>query len=236
MKKPGIRRILYGVVFIAVGVVILGHMAHLWNLGYLARGWWTLFLIVPGIAGILASGFEFWNCFLVILGLWFYFEAQGWLGDNSFLWLLGASLIAFGIWTLTGGSKKAARCAGCGPGAGGTSNFSRDDNDYPEYACVFAQMKVLNSSKSFRGGKASGVFGKLTLDLRGAQITGHAVLDVAGVFGSVEIYLPEGVSVRTSVVPVFGSYRNNSVSGPAGQENALLEIKGASVFGSVTIY
>ncbi|HEX3027254.1 MAG TPA: hypothetical protein VHR42_08550 [Clostridia bacterium] len=251
MKRPFLSRALYGLVLIVIGVGILGHMANFWDLGYLARGWWALLLIVPGLAGIISSGLQFWNCFLVIFGGWLYIRAHGWLGNNSFPWLLGIALIAFGIWTITGGGRNGkfeedyrSNTQNGTNGKDGrhswryssSEHVNQDSDDFPEYSSVFSGYRVANKCKAFRGGKASSVFGRLTLDLREIEITGRAVLEVASVFGNLEILLPPGVPVKSNVVPVFGIYRNNSAEPHSGPENSGLEIKGSAVFGTIDIY
>lgn len=228
-------RMFLGVLFVLLGVVLIGHVAGFWDAALLLRGWWALLLIVPGVASILRAGAHFWNVLLTLLGVWLFADAQGWLGGNSWLWFAGAALVAYGIWMMTG-SIFSHRMDAEAQAAFSNGNFQVDEDDYPEYCCVFSAMNVVNRCKNFRGGRATGVFGRVSLDLREMEVRGHAVLEVAGVFGTVELLLPPGMPVKFTVVPVFGSYRNRrapSMQGPAGE--AFLEVRGASVFGSVLI-
>ncbi|MDR3645364.1 MAG: hypothetical protein P4M02_09860, partial [Clostridia bacterium] len=74
----------------------------LWNASFILNGWWTLFLIVPAIAGIITTGPRFGNIFLLVLGVWLFLDSQGWLGKEGWPLLLGFILIAAGISVMTG--------------------------------------------------------------------------------------------------------------------------------------
>jgi predicted membrane protein len=229
MRRSLASRIVTGLFIIAVGVLILGHVAFGWDIGNLAHSWWTLFIIVPGIAGILSSGFRFWNVFLVLIGVWLLSEDQNWLGRNAWPYFLGAALVIFGIYVITGGHGHPHDWSSKG------GNFNQDTNDYPEYTSVFTTVRYANKSQNFRGGKASSVFGSMTVDLRDIGITGNTYFEVAGVFGGLEILAPKNVPLKVNITPVFGSFFNDAgYAAPSGGQ-PFMEIKGAAVFGSIKI-
>lgn len=231
MKHSIVSRILYGLLFVALGIGVLLQVSGKFNFLPYVNGWWALIIIVPGVISMVETGIHFWNVFIVLLGCWLYADANHLLSPNSYLWFLGGLLIFFGIWVIAGGSRHRGR-----EYVFSGKSFNEDRDEFPEYTCVFTNMNVVNRSQTFRGGKASAVFGKLVLDLREVSLTGHAPLEIAGVFGSVDVLLPPDVPLKVSLVPVFGSFLNRTVNHPAPSPNApFLEIKGASVFGSVTI-
>ena len=77
MRRTLVSRIVTGLVIIIFGILILGDVAFGWNLGNLAQSWWTLFIIIPGIIGIITTGVRFWNVLLVLIGFWLLAENQG---------------------------------------------------------------------------------------------------------------------------------------------------------------
>ena len=234
MRNDGIRRVFTGVLFLALGVAIIGQLMNWWNLGTLPRSWWTLFLIVPGIAGILSTGFEFWNISLVVLGIWLLAIDQGWLTENAWLWLAGVALILLGVKILFHIPNRV--CFGARSGNFDGTGFSRDEKEFPEYSCVFSTIHVAGTSKSLKGGKATAVFGQMAMDLREAGITGNAVFEVSCVFGNMEIMVPKDVPVKFDIAPVFGTFHNAaSFTSPKNGEPFLL-IKGASVFGNISAF
>ena len=72
MRKR-ISSVLWGLIFIAAGVGIVGDMAGAWEVNLLFAGWWTLFLIVPALLGMVEHGIRIGNtiglifCIVVII-------------------------------------------------------------------------------------------------------------------------------------------------------------------------
>ena len=238
MRRSAVSRVVAGLCIIAAGIIVLGQVVGFWYLGNLYKSWWTLFLIIPGIAGIASSGFRFWNVFLVFIGTWLLAEDQNWLGKNTWPYFLGAFLVIFGIYVMAGGGRWHHGCDHShehdrhhhdgGP-------FSDDSSDFADYVSVFSSQSYRNRSQNFRGGKASSIFGGMTIDLREVKIGSTAFFEVNSVFGGLEVLVPKDVPLRVNVAPVFGTFYNDAeyVSPAAGQP--CIEIKGASVFGSIRI-
>lgn len=233
MRNSGIRRILYGLLFVAIGIVIFGNLMHFWDFSAYAKSWWTLFIIVPGIAGIISSGFEFWNVFLVVLGCWLFAEEQGFLKGYSWYWLLAGLLILFGLSIIFGFDRHRKFSP---HNYDGFKKFSEDFNDCPEYTGVFSNLDVSNKSQNFKGGKATSVFGRVTVDLRDIKIQGNAYFEASSVFGTLQIYVPKDIPVKLNIVPVFGGYHNMASFAPPDPSAPYIEIKGASVFGSIEVF
>lgn len=232
MRKTIASRIVSGLFIIAFGVVILLQVLGIVYFPDLTDKWWVLFIIVPGVAGIASSGFHFWNVFLVFLGAWLLVEDQSWfktmVGEKGWPIFLGVSIIVFGVWVVLGGHHHIPRFEHS------NENHNEDSNNFPEYTSVFSEVRYVNRSKSFRGGKASSVFGSITVDLRDINITSNAVFEVAGVFGGIELIVPRSVPIKVNVVPVFGAISNTASVMPMNGQ-PYLEIKGAAVFGTVKI-
>lgn len=208
---------------------MLGSVAGLWRLGNLAASWWTLFLIVPALAGMVSSGIRFWNVFLLFLGCWLLAVNQGWLGHNGWAYFIGGLLVLFGLWVLLGGHHH-VHVSHAAPPVTGT-----DTDDYPDYSAIFSTIAFTNRSKRFRGGKATSVFGALTLDLRDIDLAADAVLESNAVFGKLEILAPPHLPVRVSVTPVCGDLDNHVPLQTSAQGEHFLEIRGTSVFGRISI-
>lgn len=94
--------IIWGLALIAAGVILMGHMTGLWNASIFFHGWWTLFLIIPAIASMVSDGIDFGNVFLLLLGVWLFFESTGILGKVSWSIFFAALLIVAGIFILIG--------------------------------------------------------------------------------------------------------------------------------------
>jgi hypothetical protein len=80
--------------------------------------------------------------------------------------------------------------------------------------------------------KAVCVFGGGELDFTQAQLTSQVtVIKVRCIFGGIDITVPEGVVVQSSVRAVFGGHSSPSDAAPAGAP--VLRIEGTAVFGGI---
>ncbi len=82
---------------------------------------------------------------------------------------------------------------------------------------------------------AAAVMGSAKLDLSDADFAAQEVVITAvAVFGSVEIRVPEGVTVRADGVGLFGSF-DAAAGFDAGPGAPVLVVRGAGLFGSVEV-
>jgi predicted membrane protein len=232
MCKSVVRRILFGILFVALGIAIIGDVAGVWDLSKYSNGWWALFIVVPGLAGIISSGFEFWNVGLVVIGCWLYGDANNFFGDKglSWLWLLGIMLVVLGIRVIFGSSHHKYKKIPID--VFDDRKFSESAEDYPEYSCVFSSQNITNKSQTLSGGKASAIFGKMVLDLRDVSIKNNITFEVNSVFGNLDVIVPKNVPVRL----VFGNYHNFAANNNFDKNAARIDLKGAAVFGQINIY
>ena len=109
--KRNSARILFGLLFIGLAVFVAGSAFGWWSdqvIHVLSESWWTLFIIVPGIAGIISSGSKFWNLLLIAIGVWLMAESSGLLSEgqsSAFFWAV--VLLLVGAW-LPDGKKLSA--------------------------------------------------------------------------------------------------------------------------------
>ena len=101
-----------------------------------------------------------------------------------------------------------------------------------EELIVFSGKKLV-VQKEFLGMDAEAVFGGLTVDLRGAEITQDVSVDALAVFGGVEIFLPENVTVKFSDMSLFGGCSNTrkKVSG----DGPTVYVNATAMFGGVEV-
>lgn len=101
MERRKIANIVTGVLLVIAGILALGQAVNAWDLRLLMDGWWTVFMIVPAVAGIIINGPRVGNIVLLVLGVWLFADCQGWLGDLGWSLIPGALLVAFGIKFIT---------------------------------------------------------------------------------------------------------------------------------------
>ena len=225
-------RLLPALIIIAVGVLFL-----LGNLNVLdARYWmryWPAILIAVGLVKLVDSthsGGRVAGAVLMGVGALVLVKTLG-LYDLSMhdlwpLFLIGAGLLmlwnrAFTPWHRTPES----------PGGNATS-----PDTVNEYA-IFGGAERRISSADFRGGTISTIFGGCELDLRRAGMVGDsAVVEIAVIFGGVQIKIPENWIAEVQIVAIFGGVDNKTATpDPQAPGMKRLFIKGAVIFGGVEV-
>lgn len=231
MRKD-ITRVLFGILLIATAIIVLGNAANWWSVADF-RGWWTVFLIVPGIAGLISYGFSIWSTCLVLIGGWLLAKEQGWISSAvADSMVLVVILMLIGL-KLIFGSFRRNRVPEAPVIFDGVKG-ANDSNNTVNYTAIFGSVEVSNNSLTLCGGNVSSVFGGVTLDLRSAVPVDGAVIEANSVFGGIEIFAPQNCRIQVSGVPFFGgcectAQRPNDTALP------LLIIKYTSVFGGVEI-
>lgn len=225
-------RILFGVVLVVAAVVVFGNSVGWWNVQDF-DGWWTVFLIVPGLAGLISYGFNVGSTCLVLLGIWLLADAQDWIPApvaDSLIWVL--ILLLIGLKLIFGSFRrgKVPTAPVIFDGVRGASDSSNTVN----YSAVFGSVEVSNNSLTLCGGNVTAIFGGAVLDLRQAVPIDGAVIEANAVFGGVEIFAPQNCRLQVNGVPFFGGC-GSKAQRPNDMSLPLLIIKYTSVFGGVEI-
>lgn len=85
---------LAGIVLIVLGAIFLLDRLNIFHFDPFFAGWWTLFLIIPAIIQISRSGFDTGNVILLVIGVFFLLDAQGFSLQG---FLLPAILVLVGV-------------------------------------------------------------------------------------------------------------------------------------------
>jgi len=145
--------------------------------------------------------------------------------------------------TVSGGPGPSASFAGgsgyvapgyVGPGYPPPSESIDDTFDR---SVIFMSFNRRITSKHFRFGKVSAIFGGFHLDFTQADIEGNqAVLQIEAVFGGGEIRIPPGWRVSITAHEIAGAFSDETYSHPdAAAPSKVLFIHGTAVFGGVVI-
>ena len=66
MKK--ISNVLWGLLFIVIGIIWILNVTEIVNINLFFRGWWTLFIIVPSIFGIVEKPKDISGYIFLLIG------------------------------------------------------------------------------------------------------------------------------------------------------------------------
>lgn len=214
---------MWGLFWIALGFVILGNVFQWWDISLFFPGWWTLFIIVPCGISIVSHGFGSFSTFGLLVGILLLLNCQGIILAETFrkllvpmvLVLIGFSIITRNLFS-------------------GNSNVHVSYGKDACYAATFSANHIIYPHNKFCGAEIDSVFGGVTLDLRNAIIDENVRINCTSVFGGIDIYVPNGIKVKTNSTSFFGGVskkvRNELASGCP-----VIYVNATCMFGGVDI-
>lgn len=229
MKKVGSW--LWGLVLVALGVILGVNALGIAKIDVFFPGWWTLFIIVPCLIGLITDEHKAGPLVGLVIGVCFLLSSLGVL-SFSVLWklMLPAILIVVGLAVIARSSTNGEVADKIHKARKRQAQEKRsehvveaevieeddddDDNEEDEeqekwtnteeYWSTFGDQDINFAGKKFNGCRIDAVFGGADLDLRGADIKDEAIVKASSVFGGVIIYAPEDVKVEIASTSIFG--------------------------------
>lgn len=211
--------LIWGLLLIAIGILIGGKVMGWIDFSVFFPGWWTLFLIVPAFLAIVRKGFGFMRFLVLLIGLALLLQQNGVIEDAVLeKMFLPTAFILLGLSILLGQvfGKSHAPYSGtrnnCATFGGNTIRF--------------------NKGEQFDGAKFDAVFGGLDIFLNDADIVDNAVIDASAIFGGIDIVVPSNVKVKVYPTSIFGGTKyhgRNEGDGPTLHVNALCMFGGVDI-------
>lgn len=234
MKKD-YSALAWGIIFIAIGIIFAGNALDLWYINIFFPGWWTLFLIVPGLVSMVRYGFNWGSGVLVIVGLILLFDRLD-IISGAIMWRLVAPLILviIGISIIGSFFRGDSKKKGIDVEFSESNSYKYDSTTYPHYRAILGGGEFKNNNQDLKGIYAEAILGALNIDLRDAKITEDIVLDLTSVLGGIDIFIPDNVRIEIiSGTPILGGFEHkinrNATSGPK------IRIKYTVVLGGIEI-
>lgn len=215
-----------GLLWIILGIGIAGNVLHWWNFSIFFRGWWTLFIIIPSIFGVIRNGFRSSSGFWLIVGCVLLFSSRsaisvGWIVKL----IIPLALVFAGMRMLMRG--RAIQFGG--------NAYSNNTGNGMKITAVFNGKEEHYPNDLFFGGEATAVFGGADLDLRNAVIENDVTINAEAVFGGVDLKLPIDVNVKVRSSAVFGGV-DNHITRAEVPSWPTVYINATAVFGGVDIH
>jgi predicted membrane protein len=223
-------RVIIGSIIVIAGVMLLLRNLNVFPQFYYFNSIfsWKMLLVIIGLILFFNSSNK--TPGIVLMAVGGFLLIPNILGMPYFnMWRLGLPLLlmAAGILILTRKSS-------------GPKKFSTDtdtgnyDMNYLDEVAIFGGNKKRISSKEFKGGKITVVFGGSELNLHNSNLAeGQNTLDILALFGGTTMYVPEDWSVNIDVVTIFGGFTDSRPQSRLivqDQKKELL-IKGTVLFG-----
>ena len=226
MKK--ISNILWGLLFIVLGVMIGLNSFGVTNFSFYFDGWWTLFIIVPSAIEIFRSKYKVINLIGIATGIALLLFCQG-IFSLEMLWKLALPtiLVIIGLTLVFKdaifGRKKAA--------------FKRPNDkkglEDTQYA-TFTNKSIKYDGQVFYGNDLTAVCGSIVCDLRNSIINEDIIINANVSLGNIEILVPDNVNVQTKSTGILGNVTDKRRS-PITVAGPTVYISGMCLLGSVEV-
>lgn len=223
------KSIIWGLAILALGVLFGGKALGLFNFDVFFEGWWTLFIIVPGIIGIITEDHKLGSFMFLATGVILLLAAQDVFGyDVAWKVILAAVLILSGfalIFSSFANRKINAEVA---------EEMQKRGKNGESLTAIFSGNDRVYNKEKFSGCDVVAVFGGAELDVSNAIIEKDAAIKTFTLFGGTDIIVPKDVQIKSKSGFIFGGISDDrkDVSGK-GKHTIYIDAIGG--FGGVTI-
>jgi len=224
---------------LGIGLVIVGALIFLDNIFLIDFNIpriifsFPAILIFVGILILLQGNNRVLGSILLVLGVfliiprifpWIYYDKQI---------IFSVLIIAFGLYIIF--RKRNSRYNCCFNNQSETeSGYNKYDTDRLNDISIFGGGQKIITSKNFKGGNVTAIFGGSEIDLTNCRLADTSVMiDVLAIFGGATLIVPGEWNVVMDVFPLFGGFSNKIRRAPetkVDMEKTLI-IKGLVIFG-----
>lgn len=221
-----ISNLLWGLIFILVGVIFGLNALNITDINVFFDGWWTLFIIVPCFIGLFKDEDKSGHLIGLIIGLCLLLGCID-IVEFALIWklMVPAVLVMIGLSfifkdDLNSKVRKKIK--------------KLNKTETKEYCSCFSGQTIDFNNEEFMGCSVSAIFGGVKCDLRNAIIKDDVVINATSIFGGITIYVPVGVNVKISSTSIFGGVSDERKNKTKDSEHTIY-VNTTSMFGGVEI-
>ena len=215
-----------GFVLIFIGIILGLNAFGITSINIFFEGWWTLFIIIPSLIGLIEDKDKTPSLIFLILGIWLFLASRDLIEFGLLIkLLLPALLIAIGLLivfkdVLNINNKEIKK-------------LEKNSNDNNYYA-IFGSQKIDFDKEKVNNIDAKSFFGDIKLDLSNANIEKDIVIQTLSIFGGIDIYVPNNVKVKIKSLPFFGNVEDKTKKNNTEKEITIY-VDAICIFGGVEI-
>lgn len=220
-------KVLWGIVFVALGIIIGTNSIGVTHINIFFNGWWTLFIIIPCFIGLFDNDKDgkIGNLVGIIIGVALLLSARGMFSFSIVAkMIVPLILVAIGLSMIFNETIKNKISQKVKEGK---------KNGLEHIVATFAEQKVNKDNEEFKGANLDAVFGSVNLNLKDSKIDKEAVIKASAIFGGIEIIVPSGVNVKVKSTPIFGGVSNKTINNKDCENTIYIEA--FCMFGGVDI-
>ncbi len=223
---------IWGLFLILVGVVLGLNAFGVTNINLFFDGWWTVFIIVPSLNGLIKGEDRTGALIGLIIGLFLLLSCQDVIDFNLIIKLLiPVILVVIGLSIIFKDKVKDVAVKKM-------EKRSNQDADLEHtYTSTFSEEKINLDNEKIDNCAINSIFGSVSLDLRNSIINENedVVINNYVVFGGVTIKVPKDVNVVVKTTSIFGGVDNKTGRNKSKENNKTIYIKGTILFGGIDI-
>lgn len=221
---------IWGLFLIFVGIILGLNAFGVTNINLFFDGWWTVFIIVPSINGLIKGEDRTGALIGLIIGLFLLLSCQDIIDFSLFVKLLiPVILIVIGLSVIFKDNVKDAAIVKM-------DKISNKETDMEHiYTSTFSEEKINLDNEKLESCTINSIFGSVSLDLRNAVINENVVINNYVVFGKVTIKVPKDVNVVVKTTSIFGGIDNKIGKNKSKENIKTIYIKGTIMFGGIDI-
>ena len=222
------KKTILGICIIIIGILLGLKSLDIIKVNIFFEGWWTLFLIIPSLHGLIVKKKIDENLIGLIVGVLLLLAVRDIINFNI-IWklLIPIIIVITGIniifkEALTNKITKNMK------------KLSNSKNNYNEINATFTEQKIDYTDEEFNGATINSIFGNTRLDLKNAKIKKDTIIEVTNIFGGTTILAPQNIKVISKHSSIFGGETNYHKKKDI-QENPVIYINSTNIFGGITI-
>ena len=227
-----IKPIIWGIAIIALGLIFGGNALGLFSLDIFFDGWWTLFIIIPGVVSLITDQDKIMSLGFIAVGVILLLAAQDVFSyDVAWKVILAVFLVAVGLSIII---KSIFHNKNDQEVAKKIEEAKKDSKTMDSQMAVFSGTDRVYKDEVFSGANLSAIFGGIDLDLRNAKFTSDTVIKAFALFGGIDIKVPDNIIVKLKSGFIFGGFSDDRKN-PSEKGKHTIYIDAAGAFGGVTI-
>lgn len=212
--------LIWGLALIIIGIIIILNVLNIININLLFTGWWTLFIIIPSLIGLISDKDKTGSIIFLLVGVSLLLSVRGIVSISLILKLiLPVLLIIVGLSTILKGFI--------------SPQAKEKITTKNHYCATFSGQKISFPKEKFTNCKIDAIFGGFTLDLRDAIIKEDAIIEASAIFGGIDILVPDNINIISKGTSIFGGTNIKKENNP--QSKHTITINSTCLFGGIDI-
>jgi len=220
-----ISKVLWGILFIFLGVVLALKCFGMLTFNIFFTGWWTLFIIVPCFIGLFSESEKIGNLIGLMIGIALLLASRDIISFQLIAKLIvPVILVGIGLSILFNETIKNSI----------TKKVKEKHSSETEtIVATFAEQKIAKEKEPFESASLDAVFGSVQLDLTEAILKEESVIKASAIFGGVTIFIPKDVNIKVKSTPILGGVNHKIKNNQANTKTIYIEA--FCLFGGIEI-